>query len=620
LPENTLMPTQEPSLPAAQPTNADASRPTGNEEEEARRAALLQAQAEAEAQARQAAVERLLARLSENPDFPSLRDSVRSIQKLARSENAHLRVMTDEIMRDIPLSNKLLRLINAAFYRAVGGGSIDSISRAISLMGFQSVGLLAASLKLFENLPKGPGATRVQQEFSRALMSGLLANQLCPSFKVGESTYLTAVFQNLGRMMVWSHFPAEAQRIETLARQASAPSPEATPTSPHRLFLQQENEAARQVLFISYDDLGVEVARMWGWPEHLQVALRPQVPEDPEEKVPSNQMVRVVCSLSNELAGMMADTPADDREQVFGQFQQTWQQFYGEDPEAFKQMIEGVDAQWCQMSQVMNLAKLQPTLEKAVGQIQSAMKRGEAPPMAYMLSSVMQRPQTGSAPIPPAKTPPAAGAARPLPAGQPPARPGPAATAPTGSRAVPARGVPNAVQAGERLARGMEELSELALGDASLESVLMCALDALVQALGAQRGVACLRERGAGLLRGHLGRGEGALDATGHFSIPVSPPKDLFGLLCAKGADTLISDAHEPNIASRMPQWHTRHIQARSFLILPLNVGVINAGMLYADRPEAHSLEIDEATLKRLKALRNQVLMAMQMRGAGMWA
>ena len=631
-------------------SGATAHTPTQEGQAEAQAAAEAAATAAAEAEAAEAAereahIQRLLSRLSQNPDFPSMRESIRGIQKLARAENAHLRSFTDEILHDVPLSNKMLRLINTAFYSSVGGGSIDSLSRAISLMGFQAVGMLAASLKLFDNLPKGPSATRVQQEFSRALMAALLANEVCPSHKVAESTYLTALFQNLGRMLVWMHFPGEAAQIEAMTRKdLGNTEPEILAAQGrHALQVKYDNRNAKSVLYLSFDDLSVEVARMWGWPDSLQKALRPYLPEDPEHEINRDDYVRVACSLSNNLAWLLAETLPEEQEQEFSRFQNRWTHVYGEEPEDFLSMLYRVDAQWSQMSQVMNLAKLHPLMERNLAKVQSAVKRGEELPAAFMLTSILQRPDESGATSGPQKPGAAKGATtKPTangkpgaklatkPEAKPPVKPEPkaepqpkAATAPAKPVTVaPVRTslipeVKTATETGEHLSRGIEELSELVVSDASLGEVLLLTMQILMHSLNTQRVIICLKDKRSGAMLGRVGAGDAGHAMSKLFNIPLNPPSDLFGMLCAKNADTLISDSSDTVIASRLPSWYKTGVNAPTFLILPLSMGALTAGMIYADRAAPNSLNIDEQVLKRLKTLRNQGTMAMHVRGVG---
>ena len=616
------------AVPPNSPSDAGQEPPETEVTDEASAAASAQATQEAtqeaaEAAEREAHIQKLLSKISQNPDFPSLRDSIREIQKLARCETAHLRSFTAEILQDVALSNKMLRLINTAFYSSVGGGTIDSLSRAVSLMGFQPVGMLAASLKLFDNLPKGDSSQRVQQEFSRALMASLMANELCRSYKLAESSYLTAMFQNLGRILVWTHFPAEAAQIESMSRQdmARVDPKELANLGRHALQIRFDNRNAKAVLYLTFDDLSSEVARMWGWPENLQRAIKPYLPEDPEHEIGRDEYVRIACSLSNSLASLLAEIPADQHEAEFGRFQQRWSHVYGEDPEEFKSMLQRVDAQWNQMAQVMNLAKLHPLMEKNLAKVQSAIKRGEDLPSPFMLTSILQRPAEGAAAQPVSKAPPSKNPAKAVTAKVQPKQEAQAtvkqASQPTTPHAQPvlANQSMSMEESGAHLSRGIEELSNLVVSDASLSEVLLLTMKILMESLNARRVIICLRDKRTHTLMGRVGLGDSGQAMANFFKIPVNPPSDLFGLLCAKNADTLISDSSDKAIVSRLPEWFTTQVNAPTFLILPLSMGVSTTGMIYADQATPNSLAIDDQVLKRLKTLRNQLVMAMHMRG-----
>ncbi|MFY8086697.1 MAG: hypothetical protein ACOVOG_05740, partial [Rubrivivax sp.] len=73
-----------------------------------------------EAERRAKALARLMHRISEHADFPSLRDSIGGIQKIARSDRAHVNQLSGLVLNDVGMTSKLLRIINAAFYVSVG--------------------------------------------------------------------------------------------------------------------------------------------------------------------------------------------------------------------------------------------------------------------------------------------------------------------------------------------------------------------------------------------------------------------------------------------------------------------------------------------------------------------
>ena len=284
-------------------------------------------------------------------------------------------------------------------------------------------------------------------------------------------------------------------------------------------------------------------------------------------------------------------------------------------------MLQRVDAQWSQMAQVMNLAK-----------VQSAIKRGEELPSPFMLTSILQRPTEGTAVPPASKVDPSKNPAKtvaskatpkqevkPLakevikPATATPPVPSTKTTTPPALPVV-AKQAMSMEESGAHLSRGIEELSELVVGDASLGEVLLLTMKILMESLNARRVIISLRDKRTHTLVGRVGVGESGQAMANLFKIPVNPPSDLFGLLCAKSADTLISDSSDKAIVSRLPEWYTTHVNAPTFLILPLSMGVLTTGMIYADHDTPNSLTVDDQVFKRLKTLRNQLVMAMHMR------
>ncbi len=550
-----------------------------------------------EAAEREAQLARLMQRMQKTADFPALKDSIRGIQKISRSDTAHLRALSDEVLGDVGLTNKLLRLINTAFYSSVGGGSITSIKRAIALMGFQSIGMLAASLALFEKLPKGPDGERVRAEFRRALLAGMLASEMCPGFKHQELAYLSALFQNLGTMLGWMHFKDEATEIEAklvelraaaAAEQDAADAAAGAPAhpDPHHASVQQ---TAREVLGIGYEDLGVEVARQWGWPEDLQLALRRLHPRDPEQPAGSEERLRVACTAANLLAAKLENL--HDPEQIeacLAEFLPAWAVPLGIDAEMLAGMAERARTEWIEMATLLGLALPAGVAGK------------------------------GGNPLAPAKTPSGKGNGpeliKPKASGQSGRGQG-GGQGGAQSRPVPPKVVvPAAV--GQALGRALEAVSELAMSDAPLGAVLQALMTQIQHALQLQRIVVCLREPASGDLVGRIGLGDRASALAPQFRIALNPPNCLFGLLCAKNADTLISDAGDPVIAQRLPAWYARQVQAPTFLLLPLKLGDKPLGLIYGDRARAHTLQVGDAELTQLKAMRNQLIMAMRMRGA----
>lgn len=541
-------------------------------------------------EAREERVRLLLNRLSASPDLPSLSDSVRTIQKILRTDRAHLRSLSDEILQDVALSSKLLRLVSAAFYRSAGAQAVDSISRAVSLLGFDALARLAGSMKLFDRLPASMVGTRVQAEFARALLAAITAHELHPSLKEGELVYLSGLFQNLGRMLAWMHFPQDAQRIMQRAEQDLAEAaPEGEDTAARQCRRTRlEDRHAEEVLGLGFQDLGAEISRMWGWPESMQRALRPMMPEDYVGPHPGEDRVRLVASLGNQLASVIAETPQAALDEALAAFQVRWRMFLGDDPKPFQALLGRVERQWSVLAPVTRVAE-----------------------------AAAPKPRTSQPPVPPgAKAP-----AQPAP-GWPVFSmagallrqrdvPRPVSPNEEGEDHTPRPGRRPRIDPAEldvRLTQGLEKLREAAGEGSSGGALLEMAIQTLLHALQAQRVAVCLRDAASGHLLGRTGAGVGMPRMLVNFTVQPGGGADLFALACSKGLDTLIDDCSRPTTWRNLPVWYRRRVAAPCFLLLPLRGEDACIGLIYVDHDEPGGLTIDADQMKLIQALRDDVV------------
>src|SRR3569832_1069044 len=102
--------------------------------------------------ARRSALDILLRRMQAESDFPALSEAIGDINRIASSAREGDNELSNHILKDFALTNKLLKLAYVAFFIQVGGGSISTISRAVVVLGFVAVRSIALSLILFDFL------------------------------------------------------------------------------------------------------------------------------------------------------------------------------------------------------------------------------------------------------------------------------------------------------------------------------------------------------------------------------------------------------------------------------------------------------------------------------------
>jgi hypothetical protein len=169
--------------------------------------------------------------------------------------------------------------------------------------------------------------------------------------------------------------------------------------------------------------------------------------------------------------------------------------------------------------------------------------------------------------------------------------------------------------AADVMAAGIADITNSMVESFKLNEVLRMILETMYRALGFRRVVFCLRDPKSGTLTGRFGLGDGADAVAAQFRVSLSQASDLFGAVCSKGADTLISDATAATIASRLPAWYRSGVNAPAFLLLPLMLKGAPFGLIYADKAQPGGIELGEKELSLLRTLRNQAVMAFRQAG-----
>ena len=206
------------------------------------------------------ALMKLLARIETRAALPGLNGSARAVQRLARDDGARLQSLAAAVVGDPGLSHRLLRSSNAAHFLPTGAGSIASIQRAIAVLGFDAVQLLSKALRALEADPGGVTDRLVRHELMRSTLAGTLAVCLTTDGRRLEETQLTAMFQNLGRMLVAVHLPDEALAVRARVPKAHWP----------RAALEQS--ASRELLGMEFGHIGVRLISV----QEVTVHARPQ--------------------------------------------------------------------------------------------------------------------------------------------------------------------------------------------------------------------------------------------------------------------------------------------------------------------------------------------------------
>lgn len=514
----------------------------------------------------------LMRRMRTKSDFPALSASVSRVQALSDSENESLQTLCDEILQDVALTQKLLRVVNTAHYRRAGSDPISTVSRAVSLIGVAGVRNLALSLMLLDHMQDQSHAQQLKVAFLHTVMAGTLASELASSTRESEEAFVGALFRRLGWLLVAFYLPEDADQIRKLQGIEEGQEPSTAQT---------ETDAVRQVLGVSLEALADHVGRLWGLPQSLLDCMR-----SPGDRVPTHSLqdhpsrLHWLASLSQAAADTMLHTEPAELGKALQTLGRTYAKALDLPPDALQEAAGRARQRLSDLTKALSLS------------VPAA-----SPAERLIDTYYVDAPNQGHD----ADTPPGALG--------------------LGDEAVSLEQVqpaPAQDRAGI-LAQGIQDITNTLVESFKLHDVLRMVLETILRALDCRRVIFCLRDARTGELVGRVGLGDSAEVLKAAFCVPlnVQPGQqpDLFAAVCLKNVDTLIADASAPAVSRLLPGWFRTHVQAPTFLVLPLRMKRpgqpdVILGMIYADKAEAGGLQVDEGALSLLRTLRNQAIMA----------
>ena len=495
---------------------------------------------------------RLQERLAKHPDFEAIRTSVRRVQSLLSNDTSRTQCVANAVTEDAGLAARLLRLINAAYYKSAGGGTIVNVPRAVAVMGFNAVRNLAVSLRLLEQLPSDRRGRVLREDFLRALLAARLARELCHETRLLEEACVTALFQNLGRMLVAAHLPDEALAIRRQVGRHETP------------LGAKEDLAAKDRFGLGYADIGVQICKQWGWPEGLRLSMmRGAWPAHPP--VDAHDRLRWVGWLANELADVLVYMSPAQWEDVCTDLAMSAGRATKHSAKELREALARTR---------MDLEDIAEALGIPLSQLED-WHEADAVDGAEGTEGALPRALPAQA---------RSSAERPAP-GQ----------------------VDRAMLQEEAL-----HLSEALLDVSAAKVVPERALSAMFMGLGARRAVLFLAARSNVPFQIVNVVGDELASVGPAWTVDPAQGRDLFSRLCARGTDTLIHDANRPEIQSHLPPGFQRVGRPNCFVVLPMTFKERAVGMIYLDRDDGETFVIDDESMKLLRTLRNQALMALR--------
>lgn len=231
----------------------------------------------------------IINRINQRGGIPSLPTVIENVNRAISEDSCSASQLGSIIERDQALASKVLRLANSSYYGL--SGKVDTISRAITILGFNTVKNIALSisvLKIFN------GSLKHTVDFIGLWSHSLacaVASKVLMSVKhkqQAEKVFLAGIMHDIGKLLINFVFSAEQETI--MSRVAGS----------HNASLL---EAELEVMGCTHADMGAIMTEIWKFPHDITEPIKHH--HHPQNATKSKEIVSAIHA-GNEIVKAMA--------------------------------------------------------------------------------------------------------------------------------------------------------------------------------------------------------------------------------------------------------------------------------------------------------------------------
>ncbi len=159
------------------------------------------------------------------------------------------------VENDASLAIRLLKIVNSAFYGF--SSKVDSVSKAISMIGVRELQNLALATIVMERFSELPGQSFSIHDFwAKNLRCALIARELDTELgkRYRDSAFICGLLHNIGQLVLYRRIPVLAREVDLLiqARVSEETS---------------EADIEREVIGFDRFEVGATLCRLWKLPD-----------------------------------------------------------------------------------------------------------------------------------------------------------------------------------------------------------------------------------------------------------------------------------------------------------------------------------------------------------------
>jgi serine/threonine protein kinase len=496
----------------------------------------------------------LLIRMKQRPDFPAISQNIGEVSRAASTEgDTSANELSNLVLKDYSLTNKLLKLVNSSFYSQYGG-KISTVSRAVVILGFEQVRMATISLMLFEHLKDSEQANELKDTVLGSLVSGSVSRNMAQRIGIRdrEQAFICSMLHNLGKMLTIFYFPDEYSQIKHLVDQRKI----------------EEEQASRSVLKISYSELGRGVAREWNFPENLVDSMGHfDAQEEISKPRTESEKLQLLANFSSELTQLAGSGDLAHKQRGLDHLSDRFKGSIGLRSEQIDKLIDNALDSVDQFAEILSINTKKSRMMRRI-QGWTAPPEGESTVTVTTLTGegglYDEQKDDGDD-----------------------------------------RNDPMALQMA--LLNGVQEITNALLGEYSVNELMMMILETMYRGLGLNRVLVCIADQRRTTMHARFGFGQEVDRLIPLFKFQVAIGSDLFGSSMAERKDLIIEDVAN---VDNLPGWYQEHISSSALALYPIVINQVAIGLFYADLADGQRFTTTH--LNYMKTLRNQAVLAIR--------
>lgn len=510
----------------------------------------------------QKTLDTLLHRMSNKSDFPALSTTISEINRVADNDSASHNQLAQSILHDFALTNKLLKLVNTVTYGQFGG-QINTISKAVVILGFETVRNVAMTLILMDFLQNKAQASQLKDDVLASFFTGIVASQLSANNQIrnAEEAMICSMFRNLGKLLASFYFFEESQQVAQLVEQGLS-----------------ESEASIKILGISYDELGIGIAKSWNFPPRLIMGMRKLAGEKIAKPTNELENLTVAVNLAHELCTIANNGDLADKPVALKQLAKRYENAITVSEHQLRTAMDHGLSELSARARIVGINIKQSPMMKRIN-IWTGTKSEEITDKKSGDTNVLE---------------------------------GITQLALEPESANESSNEPVKIDPETMLTQGIQEITNTLVEEHQLNDVMQMVLETMHRSMGFNRTLLLVRDVKTHKMSARFGFGNDIDVVLPKFRLSLDFTPDVFHLAMSKGADLMIEDISAENIIDKIPDWYRKTVSSQSFILLPMIIKDKPIGLFYADMNEAHSMQISPKQLSLLRTLRNQSVLAIK--------